>query len=620
MPEALPLTAPSTRKRATAGLVLALAALCFVVYANSLHGAFVYDDIENVLDNHWIRDVRYLYEIFTMHSAGFAKEYAARYYRPLVQVIYMADYHLFGLDSWGYHFVSVILHTIVTVLVFAVSLEIFGGGPDAGRDKALPAAFAAAVLFAVHPVHTEAVSWISGVMDLSYSAFYLASFYMYINAFEGGVPRTGYYALSLAAFLASALCKEPALTLPAVLFAYDLIFRKGLAYRLREIAVYIPYAVIALVYMVVRWHALGGFYKGTSPASHGGLMDALNAFTLFSGYMAKLLFPVNLNADYMFRPASSVLDPKWLASFVFVAVLAATAWAARKNRPAMMGAALMVVPLLPVLYLPALGVSAFADRYLYLPSAGYTVILASMFASAGRGPGKTAAAAAVLLLVTTASYAAATVNRNPAWRDGIALWSDSIKKSPDNPTAHRSLGFALDEAGRYEQSAAEYETALRLKPNDVYTRVNLGKVYKEIGRDEDAYRQYMAALKIKPDLVEAHYNLGNYYLDKGLYDDAVKQYRDVLQAQPNYARAYTNMGAACLHMGRDKEAEESLLTGIGLDSYDPDAYNNLGIVYARAGMYDKAAESFRQAARLNPDNQSYRNNLDNALSAAGIRN
>jgi len=607
----------SKRKKATAGLALALAVLCFAAYANSLHGAFVYDDIENVLDNHWIRDVRYLYEIFTMHSAGFAKEYAARYYRPLVQVIYMADYHLFGLDTWGYHLVSVILHTIVTVLVFAVSLEIFGGGPEDGSDKALPAAFAAAALFAAHPVHTEAVSWISGVMDVSFSAFYLASFYLYIRAFKGGVPRTGYYSLSLAAFLAAALCKEPALTLPAVLLAYDLIYRKGRGFRFRDIAVYIPYAAIALVYMVVRWQALGGFYKGTSPVSHGGLMDALNAFTLFSGYMAKLLFPVNLNADYMFHPAGSMSDPKWLASFAFVAILAATAWVSRKNRSFLMGAALMVIPLLPVLYLPALGVSAFADRYLYLPSAGFTVIIASALLKAGHGTGKTKAAAAALLVLVTGAYAAATVERNAVWRDGIALWTDSVNKSPDTPTARRSLGFALESAGRHEESAAQYRIALRLKPDDVYTRVNLGKVYKETGRDDEAYRQYLEALKVKPDLVEAHYNLGNYYLDKGLYGEAVEQYLAVLKYQPNYAKAYTNMGAAYLHQGLDEKAEESLLTGIRLDSYEPDAHNNLGIVYARAGRYDQAEASFREAARLDPDNQSYRNNLENAVKASG---
>jgi len=597
--------------------VLALAALCLAVYANSLSGAFVYDDIENVLDNHWIRDAKYLYEIFTLHSVGFAKEYAARYYRPLVQVIFMADYHLFGLDAWGYHLVNVILHTLATVFVFAVALEIFGDEKAVGPDRAALAAFAAAAVFSVHPVHTEAVSWISGVMDVSFSAFYLASFYLYIRAFKGGVPRTGYYALSLASFLAAALCKEPALTLPAVLLAYDLIFRKGKGFRLHDVAIYIPYAVIALVYMAVRWQALGGLYKDKSPVSHGGFMDALNAFTLFSGYMAKLLFPVNLNADYMFSPAGSVSDPKWLAAFTVVAILAATVYVARRNRAVLMCAALVVIPLAPVLYLPALGVSAFADRYLYLPSAGFAMILSMVFVSAGRGSRKRAVAAAVLLVLATGAYAAATVERNAVWRDGIALWTDSVKKSPGNPTTHRSLGFALDAMGRYEESAAEYLTALKLNPEDVYARVNLGKVYMEMGREDDAHRQYIEALKIRPDLVEAHYNLGNYYLDKGLYGDAVKQYLAVLDVQPNYARAYTNMGAAYLHQGLDDKAEKSLLTGIGLDSYEPDAHNNLGIVYARAGRYEEAEASFRKAVRLNPDNVSYRNNLDNAVSAAG---
>src|SRR3990172_9261254 len=170
----------------------------FGVYLNTMWNGFVYDDEFQVLENPWIKDVRYIHDIFLSHVWAFqGVGWVSNYYRPMMHIILMIDYYLFGLKPWGYHLINIILHAGVSVLLFLLI---------------------AAILFAAHPIHTEVVAWVSGIPELSFTLFYLLSFYFYIEADD---EYGNHFILSILFFFLSTLCKETALTLPILLIVYD---------------------------------------------------------------------------------------------------------------------------------------------------------------------------------------------------------------------------------------------------------------------------------------------------------------------------------------------------------------------------------------------------------------
>jgi hypothetical protein len=231
------------------------------------------------VENPWIRDIKHLPEIFS--SSAWAFKNVPNYYRPLVNIVYMLDYNIFGLTSWGFHLTNVILHTGVSVLVFLVtallinkpqppqpqSIEQCNATPAhalAGAEN-LTVPFVAALLFAVHPIHTEAVAWASGVQDVSFTFFYLLSFYFYLKT--EGVWGKG-FVLSLVFFFFAALSKEPALTLPILLIAYDYSFKRDSILHPKPETIYLllkrylPYMVVAGIYLILRTYAIGVCNRG----------------------------------------------------------------------------------------------------------------------------------------------------------------------------------------------------------------------------------------------------------------------------------------------------------------------------------------------------------------------
>ena len=182
-------------RRASTSLLFVLAAL---VYAGTLLNGFVYDDLFQVVDNRWIRDPGSLGEIFTSPAWGFKQDSATNYYRPMMHVIFMAEYFIFGLNAWGYHLTNALLHAVNTVFVLLIALKLLSAprstseesfeiSTDDGNVRKKNIAFISAVIFAVHPVHTEAVAWVSSLPELSFSLFFLISLYTFMLALSSTV-------------------------------------------------------------------------------------------------------------------------------------------------------------------------------------------------------------------------------------------------------------------------------------------------------------------------------------------------------------------------------------------------------------------------------------------------
>ncbi len=548
--------------------ILIILFFSFAVYFNALYCDFVYDDIDQVLNNPWIRDIRNIPTFFSKGVWGFWMDPAkSNYYRPLMYVTYTFVYHLFGAKAWGFHLVNILFHCGVTVLVFLLSRKLLMDHRPSRFPADIVFPSIAAILFASHPIHTEAVTWIAGLPDVAFTFFYLLSFYLYARSKAG---LSGSYLFSVACFTVAAFFKEPALTLPIVLFAYDYVFREARTHFLDYARRYVPYLVIGVGYLALRIHALGKFAPNKMHVSLSAYQYVINVFPLFAKYLEKLIAPLNLNTFHVLHPISSLFELKGAFSFMATAAfLILTAIAFKKNKVVFLSLLFVAVPLLPVLYIPVLAENSFTERYLYLPSVGYVILLSTVLLWVKERLPRMVRSVTVILIVVLGLYTVGTVNRNNMWKNNFLLWADTVKKSPDSPFAHTALGNEYAFKGRLDMALAEYQTALRLRPDYADAHVNLGILYRWRGQLDMAITEYETALRLKPDYADAHYDLANAYAAKGQLDMAIAEYQTALRLKPNYANAHFN----------------------------------LGVAYLRKNAVDMAKGEFEEGLKISPDNQ-----------------
>jgi tetratricopeptide (TPR) repeat protein len=305
---------------------------------------------------------------------------------------------------------------------------------------------------------------------------------------------------------------------------------------------YIPYLIIVVGYLALRIHALGGFAPAKRYVTLSVYQYTINVFPLFIQYLEKILVPLNLNAFYVFHPIASLFELKGalslMAAVVFVALFPI---ALKKNRVAFLGLLFATVPLLPVLYIPALGENTFTERYLYLPSVGYVLLLAIFLSWIREKLPRAAKSITTVFIVIVGLYTVGTVNRNSVWKDNLALWTDAAGKSPDNPVAHNELGLAYASKGLLDMAIAEYQAALRLNPDYPKAHNNLGIAYASEGLLDRAIAEFQTALRLNPEYPIAHNNLGNAYASEGLLDMAMVEYQTALRLSPYYADAHYNL-------------------------------------------------------------------------------
>jgi tetratricopeptide (TPR) repeat protein len=549
-------------------LLTIVIAVSFLVYGNTLRNGFVYDDIPQVVQNPWIRDFRSISDIFSTNVWAF-QGISTNYYRPLLHVIYLLSYLLFGLAPWGFHLVNILFHAGVSALVFLITSRLFPMifSQTFPVSRFLP--FITAMLFAVHPIHTEVVAWVGGVTDLAFTLFTLLSLYLYILSSDGEGQRKGLRAFSVASFFLATLAKEPAMVLPLLLAVYDYSFR-GRALRPADyVKRYAPYLGAAAVYLVLRVYALGGFAPVRRHGDLGFFEYAINVFPLFRKYLQKLILPVNLNAYHVFTPVTSLLHPDAILSLL-VAILFAAALllAAKKNRPAFFALALVVVPLLPSLYIPGTGENTFAERYLYLPSFGFVLLVALLVERvASYRPDRSVLLAGALLIVS-GLYGAGTVQRNAVWRDDEHLWRDVVKHSSNSAVPRYNLACALNAQGRIDEAIGEYRNAIRIQPAAVAYK-SLGAAFQAKGLLTEAAEQYEHAVRLQPGDADAHSLLAAVSAESGALDKAIEHFRLAVQLQPDSASAHYNLGTAYLEKGFPREAIPHLESAVRLEPAEP---------------------------------------------------
>jgi len=451
------------------------------VYAPSLWFGFVDDDHSQVVDNPRIRNWHEVPGYFTSnvwaHLTPVIGDLPPPFYRPLFLVWLFTNYQLFGTDPAGWHLATVLLHLLATALAYRLVRAIIG--------EAVPAALAA-MLFGLHPVHVEAVAWISGVPEPLMATALLASMLCYLKGRERE-DVLPWAAVSVFFFGLALLAKETAIMLPAVLLAYEMTLGadpEKKRPRLRRLA---PYAVLALIYLVMRRASLGGTFTIAVPWA----VMFLTWPSILWNYLRHLFWPVNLTI-VCDLPYVTRLD--WrnvILPATAIATLVLAVWIAARRRPAIGFAALwMGLLILPPLYLRGIAAGEIAhDRYLYLPSLGLCVLIAFGMARLRAG------GVAVVALTGVAAFG--VYRECKPWSDDIALFQHALLVAPDNVRAQRQLALALPAAGRCGDAIPLFDR-LREGPEDPRILLGLGACYFLQGRFDEAEPLIQRTITLSP--------------------------------------------------------------------------------------------------------------------------
>jgi protein O-mannosyl-transferase len=642
--------------------------LAVVAYFPALSGGFVWDDNDYVTENQALRDLDGLRHIwFDVH--------ATPQYYPLVQTSFWLEYHAWGLNPLGYHFVNLLLHALATALLWRVL-----------AGFRIRGAWLAAALFALHPVAVESVAWITERKNVLSAVFYFASALAFFRfsgmsgAEDAGGRRWRWYGAAMLLFIGALLSKTVTCSLPAALLLV-LWWKEGTIRRADALPL-IPFFVIGATLGIVtvwveKYHvgAQGGQWAMTF------LERCLIAGRAVWFYVWKLLLPVNLTFIYPRWQVSTGVWWQWLFPIAATGS-AVTLWLVRSRiGRGPLAAALFFVGTL----FPALGFfdvfpmrySFVADHFQYLACVGLIVLAA---AGLSRLPRFVSAGLLILLGVLTWRQAHIYHDLETLWRDtlqknpacwlahnnlgvvlerrgkagaaephfrkavelnpsfaqalsslganlcgqgkvdeGMDFFRRAVEVEPSYANAWYNLGKALAGGGRYAEAAAAFESALRAKPADYEAHRELGAVLARLGKLEEAVRCYRAVLEIKPDDGDAARNLADTLVLQGRADDAILLYRRILAQGVGDADVQYRLGVALAISGNWDEAIEHYTRALELAPENPDAEYNLGYALKVKGRVEEATSHFNKAIRIKPEFPLAHFNLACVLAETGRR-
>ena len=539
-------------KRPPMSLLLALiVAVTALTWFPVLRNDFVHwDDTHLILENPLVRS--FSPQIFTTFDPEL--------YIPLTLFTFQVEHALFGFDPFFFHLDNLLLHIVNGLLVFAF-LAFLRPSDRTGTSRAAGDGCAArwcavfgALLFALHPLHAEAVAWVSARKELLFTAFFLASIIAYILSRRTSAAhpqntsvRRLWHFLSLLFFLLSLLAKATAITLPIVLLLLD--YREGRKLSGSLMRGKWAHWMLALLFGLI---AIIGQRASTFPLTPFASLLLAARSIVFS--LTKLLLPIHLSALY---PAPPVVPNIAFLLPVFLFMLfAVLLWILRRrSREMVFGGAFFLVTLAPGLLscVKADTVTLTADHYTYLPSVGWVLIIVVFLEWFLRRRGLRIplllGMVGVLLL-----FARLATAESAAWKNTGTLFGRVLREYPDSHIAHNNLGFFLMGQGDLDGALAHFEEAVRLRPEYTDALLNIATVYAKQKRYDAAEANIRRALAINPENALAHFDLGGIHFLRRAWDEAILEYRITLQLSPSFARASSQLAKTYLRKGMEEKA------------------------------------------------------------------
>lgn len=660
---------PAARSRwVVAGCAVVLVLATLAAYGNTFHVPFVLDDTFAIVDNPSLRHLGELRRVL-FPDAGYGITVSGR---PLLNLSLALCYAVSGTDPWSYHAFNLLIHVLAGLTFFGVvrrTLLNFSNddrGMESRRrgDASTFLAFAVALLWLLHPLQTEAVTYVVQRTESMMGLFFLLTLYTFIRAVVSRRPWV-WRGLSVLACLCAVGTKEVAATAPALVFLYDRTFvgatfreawRRRCWWHLSLAATWLP---LALLVASTGWNRGGtaGFNVGISPWAYWGTQ-----FEAISRYLKQSLWPHPLIFEYgKFWSGFWTAVP--FALIVLPLVLATVIALWRWPVAGFLGAWFFLI-LAPTSLVPGT-IQMVVEHRMYLSLAA--VIVAAVFGlrellrrrippDAGE-PARhrwslVALGPTVLPCVALAlPLGVLTTQRNYVYRDELALWRQTVAARPSSALAQSNLGTALYQRNRVPEAMEHYQRALRLDPQLVSNHYNLGLAYAALGRWPEAVAHDREAVRINPRFYPAWYQLGlallqsnqpsdsipafaqaarlNPAMAEAQYEwgvalarldrdtEAIDRFRESLRLKPDFIAAECDQGAALLRLNRATEAAACFQRALRLDATGAETHFNLGLALARLGSMQEAMVQYAEAVRLDPRSSKAHYNLGLALGQTG---
>ena len=582
------------------GLMGVVLGATFITYLPALGGEFIWNDSDYVT-------APALRSLAGLGAIWFRPGATEQYY-PLLHSFFWLQCQVFGDQALGYHIVTLLLHSGAAIL-FALIL----------RRLAVPGAWLAALLFALHPVHVESVAWITEQKNTLSLVCYLAAALVYLD-YDATRRRRVYYA-AFGLFVCSLLCKTVTATLPAALLVVFWWQRGRLEWR-RDIRPLLAWLVAGagagLFSSWVEQHFLGA--KGADfdlPLLERGLVAGRAVFF----YLQKVIWPFGLNFVYPRWTPDAAVWWQWLFPLGVIA-LAGALWRHRDRSRAPLAAFLLFIgSLFPVLGFVKLYGAHYSwvwDHWQYLADLAPLALAGVALARAGDWAGpRFRSAGPVAGLALCVLFGALTWERCGDFHNAETLYRATLARNPDCWMAHQNLGLLLHEAGQNGEAIEHFERALQANPAMPDAHTALGIALEEIGRRDEAVTHYERALQLDANFAVAHSYLGLALARAGKLPEAIAHYEAALRLRPDLALTASNLGNALCQMDRLPEAIERFEQALRIDPALPEVHSNLGAVLLVVGRTPEAIVHFQQALQLNPNLAQVHLNLATALENVG---
>ena len=636
-----PATAPGRRGYKEASiLLLLLALLIFSLYSPALNAPFLFDDTNNIEQNSAIH--------ITELSLPALKR-AAQGPRPVAMLSFALGHYLHGLSPFWFRITNLSIHfctaiTLYFVLCSTTALLFAENKMQMQRYRWLP--MISTLLWAVHPLQIQSVTYIVQRMNSLAGLFFLLSLLSYIHArlSDSGFRRIFLGFCCASAALLAAGSKPNAAVLPLILVLYEYLFfrqRNGKTLFKHLLLLAAALAVMSVAaYCLMNGHPadrLAAWYAKNDFTPVQRVMTECRVVILYLSLLA-LPHPSRLNIDHDILLSTSLTAPPSTALSLAMIIIFLLLGIFTTRKLPLLAFAIFWFFINLIIESTVIPLDFIFEHRTYIPS---MMLIPGIIFTLIRFLQRDNAIIILTILLTL--WSAWTYDRNSVWKSGIALWQDSAKKSPNKPRPHESLAYYLEKEHRYSEAIRHYARAIQLNPKNATTYNNIGNLYMKIGELHTALNHYAAALRIRPEYKEALNNRGNALSKIGKFKQAIVYYEKALELDPNYAKVHANLANALaalgdlnlsmnhynqaveldqnnveahynrsillLRLNRFAEAEQALQQVVEKQENFKEAYNNLGVAYEHLGRTEAATESYRQALRIDPEFKDARRNL-----------
>lgn len=526
-----------------------------VLYANTFNNQLFWDDYDSIINNQYIRDWKYLPEFFSENLTAGAG-IRDNYWRPLLLFSFSLDYHIGGLSPFIYHLQNLFWHIFSAILVYFLARNLI-------KDDLT--AFISALFFLIHPLQTEAVTYVAGRADPMHTALLLLSFIFFYKYVNGGWPKK-YYFISLAWFAAALLVKERAVIFPFLLSLYFITFHYEEFVKdwKKKTAIIFPFFIVLILYAILRLtvlHFTDTFDLG-QPNNIGAQNWREQLLTYFQGiavYAGLFFWPARLYMEKIINIPKTIFDGYVIwGIMIALGILVAIISSFRKNKLAAFGFLWFFIALSPSFHIyPIQGI--LYEHWLYFPMIGLLFIIGPLISALIQNKSKTVSISVLVIFLAAAiSLSIRTIIRNNDWDTAVKFYEKNVASGGISARVYTNLGMSYDETQRYEEAIAAYQKAIDLDQKLFQPWYDMGNTEKKLGKNNEALSAYLKSIEINRYFFPAYYNSASIYLEAKNYDEAIKFLEEALKLDPENMSTNYNLGVVYQQKGEKDKAKEYL--------------------------------------------------------------